>query len=87
MPGTARFRPGKILVLFWLDNLLLALQGEYHVKNGQQQGLLLRQLVEGPVFRASPNSPVRLPKVICFDQPGSPCDRRAVWQLTELETA
>ena len=36
--------------LFWLDNLLPTLVGKYHIKDGKQQGLMLLQLVEGPVL-------------------------------------
>ena len=46
----ARLGSGKISVLFWLDQLLSALRGEYNIKDGKQQGLFLRQLVEGPVL-------------------------------------
>ena len=46
----ARLGSGKISVLFWLDRLLSALHGEYSIHDGKQQGLLLRQLVEGPVL-------------------------------------
>jgi hypothetical protein len=46
----ARLGAGKISVLFWLDNLLSALRGEYSIHDGKQQGLFLRQLVEGPVL-------------------------------------
>ena len=46
----ARLGSGKISVLFWLDHLLSALRGEYSIHDGKQQGLFLRQLVEGPVL-------------------------------------
>ena len=36
--------------MFWLDNFLSALVGKYHIKDSKQQGLVLRQLVKGPVF-------------------------------------
>ena len=36
----------RLSILFWLDNLLSAHVGEYHIKDGKQQGLMLRQLVE-----------------------------------------
>jgi hypothetical protein len=47
----ARLGPGKISVLFWIDNLLSALRGEYSIHDGKQQGLILRQLVEGNVLQ------------------------------------
>jgi hypothetical protein len=46
----ARLGPGKISVLFWLDNLLSALRGEYNIHDGTQQGLCLRQLVSDEIL-------------------------------------
>ena len=46
----ARLGPGKISVLFWLDNLLSALRGEYNIHDGTQQGLCLRQLVSDDIL-------------------------------------
>jgi hypothetical protein len=60
--------PGKISVLFWLDNLLSALRGEYSIHDGKQQGLFLRQLIEGP---SSPNSPARSRNYRSFAAPRS----------------
>ena len=46
----ARLGQGKISVLFWLDNLLSALRGEYNIHDGTQQGLCLRQLVSDEIL-------------------------------------
>ena len=61
----ARLGPGKISILFWLDNLLSALVGEYHITDGRQQGLLLRQLVEGPVLTQLTRKIAELPALRC----------------------
>ena len=68
--GTTRasFGSGKISVLFWLDHLLSALRGEYSIHDGKQQGLFLRQLIEGP---SSPNSPARSRNYRSFAAPRS----------------
>ena len=41
---------GQILILFWLDKILSALVGKYHIKDCKQQGLMLHQFVECPVL-------------------------------------
>ncbi len=58
-----RLGPGKISVLFWLDNLLSALRGEYSIHDGKQQGLFLRQLVEGPVLTQLTRKIAELPEL------------------------
>ena len=59
----ARLGPGKVSILFWLDHLLFALQGEYGIHDGQQQGLYLRQLVEGPVLTQLTRKIAELPEL------------------------
>ena len=45
----ARLGPEKVSVLFRLENLPLALHGEYYTQDDQQQGLLLESsIVEVP---------------------------------------
>ena len=66
----ARLGPGKISVLFWLDNLLSALVCEYHIKDGKQQGLMPRQLVEGPFLTQLTRKIAELPALRCASDRG-----------------
>ena len=59
----ARLGPDKISVQNWLTSLLSALRGEYSIHDGRQQGLFLRQLVEGPILNQLTRKIEELPEL------------------------